>query len=198
MGVGVSEEADEGVGEGVELPAWGVEGAGGADEAAGYEGVGLVCAGVAVGVDVDVGGCFVGGRRSGWAWALLLGRRLVDAGEEEFLIEARGGEEAVVVDFGHELPRSTPRSLVVTVGGDEIFQELDAFDRVGDRGAFFQVLQDDQVAVGVVFVLDEREPEWGWLGYDEAGVEGGVAVEGLPGGADDVAAALGKVGRYGC
>ena len=118
----------------------------------------------------------------------------MDAGEEEFLIEARGGEEAVVVNFGHELPRSTSRTLVVTVGGDEVFQELDAFDRVGDRGAFFQVLQDDQVAVDVVFVLDEREPEWGWLGYDEAGVEGGVAVEGLPGGADDIAAALGKVG----
>lgn len=141
-----------------------------------------------------------------------MGRLVGDAGEEEFLIEARGGEEAVVVDLGHEFPRSTttatPRSLVVVVvtvvggggggRGDEVLEELDAFDRVGDRGAFFQVLQDDQVAVGVVFVLDEREPECGGLGDDEAGVEGGVAVEGLPGGADDVAAALGEVGGYGC
>lgn len=128
---------------------------------------------------------------------LLLVRRRRDAGEEEFLVEARGGEEAVVVDLGHESPRGGARGRGVT-GRDELLEELDALDRVGDRGALFQVRQDDQVAVGVVFVLDEREPEGGGLGDDEAGVEGGVAVEGLPGGADDVAAALGGVGGYGC
>lgn len=45
-------------------------------------------------------------------------------------------------------------------------------------------------------MLDERLPERGGFGEDEAGVKGRVGVEGLPCGADDVAAALGKVGGY--
>lgn len=47
--MGAREDAHEGEGEGVELAAGGVEGAGGADEAAGYEGVGLVRGRVVVG-----------------------------------------------------------------------------------------------------------------------------------------------------
>ena len=82
------------------------------------------------------------------------------------------------------------------MGRDETLEELDALDRVGDRGAFFEALEDDEVAVCGVFVRDERVPERGGLGDDEAGVKGWVGVEGLPGGADDVAAALGRVGGY--
>ena len=81
---------------------------------------------------------------------------------------------------------------------DQEFQKLDTLDRIGDLGAFLQILQDDQIAIGGVFVRDEREPYWGGFGYDEAGVEGWIGVERLPCGADDVAASLGGVGGYGC
>lgn len=64
-------------------------------------------------------------------------------------------------------------------------------------GALGEVVEDDEVAVGGVFVRDERAPGRRGCGDDEAGGEGWVWVEGLPGGADDVAAPLGGVGGYG-
>ena len=39
-----------------------------------------------------------------------------------------------------------------------MFEVFDGLDRVGDGGAFVECFEDREVAVGVVFVLDERLP----------------------------------------
>ena len=81
---------------------------------------------------------------------------LVYAREQELLIETLGVEEAVIVDFGDELPRRL-RSGSLTAR-DQVFQEFHRLDGIGNLGGFLQLLQHDQVAVGVVLVLDERLP----------------------------------------
>ena len=120
----------------------------------------------------------------------------VDARPQELAVEALGVDEAVVVDLGDEFPRRRlgaegPARL------QHVLPECDDLDGFGDPRDLLQVLQHDQIAVGVVFVLDERFPERGGFSDEEAHVEGWVGVQSLPCGADDVPPLLGKVGGHG-
>ena len=47
--------------------------------------------------------------------------------------------------------------------GGDAFEEFDDLDRVGEGGAFLERLEHDQVAVGGIFVGDERLPVRRWV-----------------------------------
>ena len=64
--------------------------------------------------------------------------------------------------------------------------------------AGIHALQLDDIAVGFVFGLDQGGPERVVVGEDEARREVRGGIEGLPGGADDVAAGLRFRGAFGC
>ncbi len=114
-------------------------------------------------------------------------------GQYEVLVEATSNHEAVVVDFGDECIGCRIRASRI---GDDMFEELDALDRIRNMCGLLQI-KHDQIAIRVVFMPDKRVPEGRGSGEDEAGRERRVRIQGLPGRADDVAAALGSVGGYG-
>ncbi len=103
------------------------------------------------------------------------------------MIERRDGNERIIVHFRNVFPAHIPRSCGV-------LEKLDGFDSISDVQGFFEVREHDDVAVCVVFMLDEPHPGFTGVGDHKSEYDPRVYVCFMHSGADDVPTSLGRSG----